>query len=54
MLLLALLNYYSIYFYYPSLKLRPSYDVLELAPSILIGPFLNEDKMDFEAICYYA
>ena len=51
MLFPALLNYckWCIYLDYPSLKLMPSYDVLELAPRIFIGPFLNEDKIDLEA-----
>ena len=47
----ALLNYCMCcnYFDYPSLKLIPSYEVLELAPRIFIGPFLNEDNIDLEA-----
>ena len=53
MLFPPLLNCYKCYIYldYPSLKLIPSCDVLELAPRIFIGPFLNEDKIDLEAFC---
>jgi len=45
-LLLALKNCFNNFFYYPSLKIRPSYDVLELAPRIINSPFFKEDNID--------